>query len=78
MPRLTSPDVRFHASFLAAVREFTETDLDAAALLGEDVGGYARTWGEPEGFAALVDTSATRSAPAPGGRDTPPPCPGHL
>ncbi|MFC8432709.1 GNAT family N-acetyltransferase [Streptomyces sp. NPDC057253] len=55
MPRLTSPDVRFHASFLAAVREFTETDLDAAALLGEDVGVYARTWEEPEGFAALVD-----------------------
>ncbi|MEU0406647.1 GNAT family N-acetyltransferase [Streptomyces griseorubiginosus] len=55
MPQLTAPDVRFHASFLDAVREFTEADPDASALIGEGTGPYARTWGEPEGFTAFVD-----------------------
>lgn len=55
MPQLTAPDVRFHASFLDAVREFTEAGLDALVLIGEDITPYERTWCEPAGFAAFVD-----------------------
>ncbi|MEU9172827.1 GNAT family N-acetyltransferase [Streptomyces sp. NPDC048420] len=55
MPQLTSPHVRFHASFLDAVREFTEAGLDALVLVGESIAPYERTWREPAGFAAFVD-----------------------
>ena len=55
MPQLAAPDVRFHASFLDAVREFTDADSDPAALVGEEIHAYAKTWREPEGFAAFVD-----------------------
>lgn len=54
MPQLTAPDVRFHASFLDAVREFTEAGLDPAALVGEEVHAYEKAWREPAGFAAFV------------------------
>ncbi|MFF7933264.1 GNAT family N-acetyltransferase [Streptomyces sp. NPDC007940] len=55
MPQLTAPDVRFHASYLDAVREFTESGADPVVLVGEETGRYRRTWHAPEGFAAYVD-----------------------
>ncbi|MFF7946875.1 GNAT family N-acetyltransferase [Streptomyces griseorubiginosus] len=62
MPRLTPPDARFHASYLDAVREFTEADRDPAALLGEEPGPYAKSWREPQGFAAYVDMLRAEAA----------------
>lgn len=38
MPQLTLPDVRFHASYLDAVREFTEAGLDPAVLESGELG----------------------------------------
>jgi predicted acetyltransferase len=55
MPQLTPPDVRFHASYLDAVREFTEAGLDPAVLESGEIGPYRRTWGESAGFAAFVE-----------------------
>ncbi|WP_406215928.1 GNAT family N-acetyltransferase [Streptomyces canus] len=54
MPQLTLPDVRFHASYLHAVREFTEAGLDPAVLESGEIGPYGRTWREPAGFAAFM------------------------
>lgn len=51
MPRLTLPGVRFHASCLDAVREFTGADQDPVALLSEEPGPYETSRHEPEGFA---------------------------
>ncbi|MFI6434662.1 GNAT family N-acetyltransferase [Streptomyces sp. NPDC050759] len=55
MPQLTVPDVRFHASYLDAVREFTEAGLDPAVLESGQLGLYEQAWREPAGFAAYVD-----------------------
>ncbi|MFF0094233.1 GNAT family N-acetyltransferase [Streptomyces canus] len=55
MPQLTLPDVRFHASYLDAVREFTDAGLDPAGLESGRLGLYDRAWREPAGFAAYVD-----------------------
>ncbi|MCT9078582.1 GNAT family N-acetyltransferase [Streptomyces fulvoviolaceus] len=54
MPRLTSPDVRFHDSFLDAVKEFAATTLDPATLLAQEIEQYGETWREPTEFAAYV------------------------
>ncbi|MFF7639166.1 GNAT family N-acetyltransferase [Streptomyces canus] len=55
MPQLTVPDVRFHTSYLDAVREFTEAGLDPAVLESGWIGAHAETVREPAGFAAFVD-----------------------
>ncbi|WP_343244016.1 hypothetical protein [Streptomyces sp. SID13726] len=54
MPQLAAPDVRFHASYLDAVREFTEAGLDPAVLESGSLGEYAKVWRDPEGFAGFV------------------------
>ena len=55
MPELTLPDARFKASYLDAVREFTEAGLNPLVLVGEETGPYEKSWREPGGFAAYVD-----------------------
>jgi predicted acetyltransferase len=55
MPQLTSPDVRFHASLLDAVRECVDQGQDPAVLLGHEIGRHTTTWREPAGFADYVD-----------------------
>jgi predicted acetyltransferase len=55
MPYLTSPDVRFHESFLHAVAEFADSDMDPATLLTQEIEQYAEKWREPTGFAAYVE-----------------------
>jgi predicted acetyltransferase len=55
MPQLTVPDVRFHASYLDAVREFTEAGQDPAVLESGWIGPHTEVLREPAGFAAFVD-----------------------
>jgi len=55
MPQLTLPDVRFHPSYLDAVREFTDAGLDPAVLESGQLGMNEKAWQEPAGFAAHVD-----------------------
>lgn len=47
MPELTLPDARFQASYLDAVREFTEAGLNPLVLVGEETGPYEKSWREP-------------------------------
>ncbi|KIF74410.1 hypothetical protein QR77_11310 [Streptomyces sp. 150FB] len=54
MPQLTAPDVRVHASFLVAMKEFVEEDADERSLLAHEMALYADSWHRPEVFAAYV------------------------
>lgn len=55
MPQLTLPDVRFHASFLAAVKEFTDVGgMDPKSLLAQEIEEYGDSWWDPAVFAAYV------------------------
>ena len=55
MPQLTSPDVRFRASFLDAAAESAEAGMDPASLLAQEIEQYGGTWREPARFAAYVE-----------------------
>ncbi|MER5182079.1 GNAT family N-acetyltransferase [Streptomyces sp. NPDC002896] len=54
MPQLTLPDVRFHASFLAAVKEFTDAGMDPNSLLAQEIEEYGDSWQDPAVFAVYV------------------------
>jgi len=54
MPQLTSPHVRFRASFLEAVRENVAEGEFFGNTLRNELEVYGDTWHEPEGFARYV------------------------
>lgn len=54
MPRLVSPEPRFHASFLDAVREDLAEGGRAGEALAWELSEYGDTWHEPDGFARYV------------------------
>jgi predicted acetyltransferase len=54
MPQLIAPDVRVHASFLAAMKEFVDEGAGERALLAHEMAEFAPTWHEPEVFVAYV------------------------
>jgi len=53
MAQLIAPDVRVHASFLAAMAEFID-EGDERALLAHEVAEFAAIWYQPEVFAGYV------------------------
>jgi predicted acetyltransferase len=55
MPQLIAPDVRVHASFLDAMKEFVEEGADERSLLAHEMQRYAATWHRPDVFAGYVD-----------------------
>ncbi|MEV7424320.1 MULTISPECIES: GNAT family N-acetyltransferase [unclassified Streptomyces] len=55
MPRFIAPDVRVHASFLDAMKEFTEEDAGERSLLLHEMEQYGATWHLPEVFATYVE-----------------------
>ncbi|MFJ1645661.1 GNAT family N-acetyltransferase [Streptomyces sp. NPDC088258] len=55
MPRFIAPDIRVHASFLDAMKEFTEEDAGERSLLLHEMEQYGATWHRPEVFAAYVE-----------------------
>jgi predicted acetyltransferase len=55
MPRLVTPDVTLHHSFLAAMREFVAENDQRALLPGEMAAYAAGRWSDPAGFAAYVE-----------------------
>jgi predicted acetyltransferase len=56
MAELELPHVRWHASFLEAMREFAaEGRTGDRSMLGEDLHEHGPSWGSPAGFAAYVD-----------------------
>ncbi|AVZ73010.1 GNAT family N-acetyltransferase [Streptomyces lunaelactis] len=54
MPQLIAPDVRFHASFLGAMKEFLDEGSDPNAVLAHEVEEFGGSWQEPDVFAAYV------------------------
>ncbi|MEU3185661.1 GNAT family N-acetyltransferase [Streptomyces sp. NPDC006923] len=54
MPQLIAPDVRVHASFLDAIKEYVEDDNGERALLVHEMEEYASGWHRPEVFAGYV------------------------
>ena len=54
MPQLTSPHVRYHASFLEAVRENVAESEFIGDSLKRELDVYGDTWHEPAGFARYV------------------------
>jgi len=58
MPRLTDPDLRVHASFLAAMGEFQAEGRGGPgdeSMIGRDIREYGADWRDPAGFAAYLD-----------------------
>ncbi|MFD5780963.1 GNAT family N-acetyltransferase [Streptomyces sp. NPDC058220] len=55
MPRFIAPDVRVHASFLDAMKEFVEEGAGERSLLLHEMEEFAATWHRPEVFATYVD-----------------------
>ncbi|MDX3849338.1 GNAT family N-acetyltransferase [Streptomyces sp. AK02-01A] len=55
MPQFIAPDVRVHASFLDAMKEFIEEGAGERALLVHEMEEYASIWHRPEVFAGYVD-----------------------
>jgi predicted acetyltransferase len=55
MAHLTPPDVRFHGSFLDAMKEFAATGTDPDSLIAHEIERYAETWPDPARFAAYVE-----------------------
>ncbi|MFI9171227.1 GNAT family N-acetyltransferase [Streptomyces lincolnensis] len=55
MPHLTQPDVRFHRSFLDAMREFAATGTDPDSLIAQEIERYGERWRDPAEFAAYVE-----------------------
>lgn len=68
MPDLVRPDVRFHASFLDAMRDFIAEgrggpdDLESA--LGRQIAVHSATWHDPEGFEAYLTALRAEGDPA--------------
>ncbi|RDG39742.1 GNAT family N-acetyltransferase [Streptomyces corynorhini] len=54
MPRFIAPDIRVHASFLDAMKEFVEEDAGERSLLRHEMERYGATWHRPEVFAEYV------------------------
>ncbi|MGH3498866.1 MAG: GNAT family N-acetyltransferase [Nocardioidaceae bacterium] len=57
MPELITPDVRVHASFLAAMEEFADEGRGNAgnhSMIGRDMRTQQAVWTSREGFAAYV------------------------
>jgi predicted acetyltransferase len=57
MPQLIAPDVRLHASFLAAMEEFRAEGRGGMAdnsMVGEDIRRHGADWAKPDVFAAYV------------------------
>ncbi|MFE2941131.1 GNAT family N-acetyltransferase [Streptomyces sp. NPDC059255] len=52
MPEFIAPDVRVHASFLDAMKEFVEEDEGERSLLAHEMEQYAGNWHRPDVFAA--------------------------
>lgn len=65
MAELVVPDVRFHASFLAAMEEFVDEGRSGDdSVVGHDLHRYRASWDTPEGFAGyLADLSAESVRP---------------
>lgn len=56
MAHFVRPDVRFHASYLAAMAEFAaEGRAGDGSGIGHDLDRYSATWASVDGFAAFVD-----------------------
>jgi len=73
MPELIDPDTRVHASFLAAMDEFTAEGRGSAAddsMVGRDIRAWSGSWHTPDGFtryvAALRAEGDTGVPPVPG------------
>jgi predicted acetyltransferase len=57
MPQLVAPDVRLHASFLAAMAEFAAEGRGSAdddSMVGRDIRAYGAQWADGSAFAAYV------------------------
>lgn len=55
MPELVRPDVRYHASFLAAMAEFADEGRTGDdSMVGRHLQRYGDSWDSGEGFAAYV------------------------
>ena len=57
MPELILPDVRVHASFLAAMAEFASEGRGTPAdhsMIGSEIRGFSAEWAQPEAFAEYV------------------------
>ncbi|WP_405808303.1 GNAT family N-acetyltransferase [Streptomyces sp. NBC_00210] len=54
MPQLIAPDVRFHESFLVAVKEFLAEGADPNTLLAHEIEEFGGTWRRPDAFAGYV------------------------
>lgn len=73
MPQLITPDIRAHASFLAAMDEFLAEGRGSAAdnsMVGSDLRTWAPDWRDPEVFARYVAgllASSREEAPRPSG-----------
>jgi predicted acetyltransferase len=56
MPTLVRPDVRYHASFLAAMAEFAEEGRAGdQSMVGGDLATYGGVWHTRQGFARYVE-----------------------
>ncbi|MFJ1597955.1 GNAT family N-acetyltransferase [Streptomyces sp. NPDC088261] len=55
MPQLIVPDVRVHASFLDAMREFVDEGDGERSLLAHEMERYAGSWHRAEVFAGYVE-----------------------